>query len=219
MFNDNGRVYVCTGTLLNNVAQDGTPYFLTANHCVNSQAVAQTVEAYWFYQTTSCNSGVLRNWVHSPPGANLLATQGLNDFSLLRLQNNAPGGGSFPDGPPWRNQQALVFSGFITPTRISRQPSIHTYDGRLAVFRTRMSNCFCDLVNGYGIDWTSGTAEPGSSGSGLFTSNGHYLVGVLSCGPVLGPRCNSSSRIASSPTSIPKYDRTVDSGRAVGANS
>ena len=81
LFNNNGP-HVCTGTLLNDIAQDETPYFLTANHCVNSQAVAQTVEAYWFYQTTSCNSGVLRNWVHSPPGANLLATQGSNDFSL-----------------------------------------------------------------------------------------------------------------------------------------
>ena len=36
MFNDNGGTYVCTGTLLNNVAQDHTPYFLTANHCVNT---------------------------------------------------------------------------------------------------------------------------------------------------------------------------------------
>jgi hypothetical protein len=84
LFNDNG-MYVCTGTLLNNVAQDRTPYFLTASHCVNTQAVAQTVEVYWFYQTTSCNSGVLRSWVHSPPGANLLATQSSNDFCLLRL--------------------------------------------------------------------------------------------------------------------------------------
>ena len=68
MFNNNGRTYVCTGTLLNNVAQDRTPYFLTANHCVSTQAVAQTVEVYWFYQTTSCNSGVLRSWVHTRTG-------------------------------------------------------------------------------------------------------------------------------------------------------
>ena len=139
MFNDNGRAYVCTGTLLNNAAQDGTPYFLTANHCVNSQAVAQTVETYWFYQTTSCNSGVLQNWVHSPPSANLLETQGLNDFSLLRLQNNAPGGVFFSGWTSVAQPAGAVFSGFTTPTRISRQPSIHTYDGRLAAFRTRMT--------------------------------------------------------------------------------
>src|SRR5262245_9332055 len=94
LFNDNG-MYVCTGTLLNNLAQDQTPYFLTANHCVSTEAIAQTVEVYWFYQTTSCNSGVLRTWGYSPPGANLLATQRSNDFSLLRLQHNAPGGAWF----------------------------------------------------------------------------------------------------------------------------
>ena len=162
IFNDNGRAYVCTGALLNNVAQDGTPYFLTANHCVDSQAVAQTVEVYWFYQTTSCNSGDLRDWVHSPPGANLLATQGLNDFSLLRLQNDAPGGVFFQNGPPWPNQQARVFSGFTTPMHTSRHLSSHPYDDRLAVFRNTNDSCL-DLVNAYGIDWTSGTAEPGSS--------------------------------------------------------
>ena len=91
---------VCTGTLLNNVAQDWTPYFLTANHCVSTQAVAQTVETYWFYQTTSCNSGFLRNWVHSPPGANLLAAQSSNDFALLRLLNNAPAGAYFSGWTP-----------------------------------------------------------------------------------------------------------------------
>jgi lysyl endopeptidase len=91
LFNSNGP-HLCTGTLLNNLAQDRTPYFLTANHCVNSQAVAQTVETYWFYQTTSCNSGVLQSWFHSPPGAQLLATQTSNDFSFMRLQTGAPGG-------------------------------------------------------------------------------------------------------------------------------
>ena len=38
------------------------------------------------------------------------------------------------------------------------------------------------LTDAYGIDWTSGATEAGASGSGLFTSNGHYLVGVDSCG-------------------------------------
>jgi len=53
------------------------------------------------------------------------------------------------------------------------------------------TNASClGLVNGYAVGWTSGTSEPGSSGSGLFTSNGHYLVGVLSCGPN-PPTCNS----------------------------
>ena len=188
LFNNNGP-HVCTGTLLNDFAQDRTPYFLTANHCVNSQAVAQTVEAYWFYQTTSCNSGVLRNWVHSPPGANLLATQGSNDFSFMRLQNNAPGGAFFSGWTSVAQSAGTSVFGLHHPDAYI-PPSVNSYLRRStgSIMNTNF-NCL-GLVNGYEIGWTSGTAEAGSSGSGLFTSNGHYLVGVLSCGP-LPPTCNN----------------------------
>src|SRR5262249_17510969 len=137
--NDNGE-FVCTGTLLNDSAQDFTPYFLTANHCVSTPTIAQTVEVYWFYQTTDCNSGVLRSdWVHQTGGANLLATESSNDFSLLQLANNAPGGPIIPDGRIAPNQQALSSSGFITPTVTCRQPSIHFYEDPPALLRTRLA--------------------------------------------------------------------------------
>jgi Trypsin-like peptidase domain/Fibronectin type III domain len=209
LFNSNGP-HLCTGTLLNDVAQDWTPYFLTANHCVNSQAVAQTVEAYWFYQTTSCNSGVLRSWVHSPPGANLLATQGSNDFSFMRLQNNAPGGAFFSGWTSTAQSiNTSVFGlhhpdGYIPPT-------INSYLRRSTGRITNTNENCLGLVNGYGIDWTSGTSEPGSSGSGLWNSNG-YLVGVLSCGPE-PPTCNSPwasySKFANFYPQIRQY---IDSG-------
>jgi len=187
LFNDNG-LKLCTGTLLNNSAEDGTPYFLTANHCIDSQAVAQTVEVYWFYQTTSCNSGVLRNWVHSPLGANLLATQASNDFCLLRLLNNVPGGVYFSGWtsvvqPLGTNVYGLHHpDGYIPPTVTSY---LRRSTGNIM---STNENCL-NLVNGYAVRWTAGSAEPGSSGSGLWSSNG-YLVGVLSCGP-LPPTCNN----------------------------
>jgi hypothetical protein len=187
VFNSNGP-HVCTGTLLNNVAQDETPYFLTANHCVNSQAVAQTVEAYWFYQTTSCNSGVLRSWVHSPPGANLLATQGSNDFCLLRLQNNAPGGAYFSGWTSAAQPTGTGVFGLHHPDGYI-PPTVNSYLRRSTGSITNTNfNCL-GLVNGYDVGWTAGTSEPGSSGSGLWNSS-HYLVGVLSCGP-LPPTCNN----------------------------
>jgi Trypsin len=188
LFNNNGP-RLCTGTLLNDLPQDGTPYFLTANHCVNSQEVAETVETYWFYQTTSCNSGGLRNWVHSPPGANLLATQSSNDFSLLRLQNNAPGGVFFSGWTSAAQPAGTGVFGLHHPDGYI-PPDVPSYLRRSTGSITNTNESCLDLVNGYGIGWTSGTAEPGSSGSGLFTSNGHYLVGVLSCGPI-PPTCNS----------------------------
>ncbi len=190
LFNDNGP-FVCTGTLLNDAAQDWTPYFLTANHCVNSQAVAQTVEAYWFYQTTSCNSGVLRNWVHSPPGANLLAAQSANDFALLRLQHNAPGGSYFSGWTSVMESPGVGVFGLHQPDAYT-PPTINSYLRRStgSIVNTNDNCPDTGLQSGYGIDWITGATEPGSSGSGLFTSNSHQLVGVLSCGNGL---CNGFS--------------------------
>jgi hypothetical protein len=210
VFNDNGGTYLCTGTLLNDFAEDGTPYFLTANHCVDNQAVAQTVEAYWFYQTTSCNSGVLRSWIHSPPGANLLATQGSNDFSLIRLQNNPPGGAYFSGWTSTAQSTGTSVFGLHHPDGYT-PPSIPSYLRRATGSITNTNESCLGLVNGYGIDWTSGTSEPGSSGSGLWNSNG-YLVGVLSCGPA-PPTCNSPwasySKFANFYPQIRQY---IDSG-------
>jgi hypothetical protein len=42
-FNDSRYEYYCTGSLVNNVREDGTPYFLTANHCISTNAMAQTL--------------------------------------------------------------------------------------------------------------------------------------------------------------------------------
>jgi hypothetical protein len=44
-----------------------------------------------------------------------------------------------PDGRAASNQQALSFSGFTTPTVTYRQTSLHTYEGPLALLRTRMA--------------------------------------------------------------------------------
>ena len=178
IFHDSGGTYICTGTLLNNVARDWTPYFLTANHCVDTQAVAQTVEVYWFYQTTSCNSGVLRSGIHSPPGANLLATQSSNDFSLLRLQNNAPAGAYFSGWSSTAQSTGTSVFGLHHPDG--------SYLRRSTGSITSTNDTFLPLVDGYEIHWTAGTAEHGSSGSGLWNSS-HYLVGVLNSGNVACP--------------------------------
>src|SRR2546430_8553679 len=185
LFNDNG-VFVCTGTLLNDGAQDFTPYFLTANHCVSTQTIAQTVEVYWFYQTTDCNSGVLRSdWVHQTGGADLLATESSNDFSLLQLANNAPGGAYYSGWTSGLQSTGTVVFGLHHPDGYL-PPALNSFLRRSAGTITD-TNGSC-LVDGYRIDWTSGLTEPGSSGSGLWNSNGE-LVGVLSCGSLA--TCNN----------------------------
>jgi lysyl endopeptidase len=181
LFNKNGGVFVCTGTLLSDLARDSIPYFLTANHCVGTRAVAQTVEVFWFYQTTACNSGVLRTWVQSPPGANFLATQSSNDFSLLRLNNDAPRGTVFSGWDPNAQSIGTNVVGLHHPGPFS-PPSIESYLRRASgsITSTSFSCPATGLVNAYKVDWTLGATEPGSSGSGLWNSS-RKLIGVLSC--------------------------------------
>jgi hypothetical protein len=195
MFNDQG-VYVCTGTLLADSTHDQIPYFLTANHCVSSQSVAQTVEVFWFYQTTSCDSGILRNWLQSAGGASFLAGNASNDFALLRLVNSAPSGTFFSawnsaSQPLNASVVALHHPGPYTP------PSVSSYLRRSSGTIVDL-NDFCNdagLQDGYNVSWTAGTIEGGSSGSGLFNQN-HELIGALSCGPT-NDTCSNSFGIYS----------------------
>jgi hypothetical protein len=47
-------MYLCTGQLLNNTAEDLTPYLLTAQHCVEQAAEAPSIVAYWNFQSPAC---------------------------------------------------------------------------------------------------------------------------------------------------------------------
>jgi hypothetical protein len=186
VYQDNGS-FVCTGTLLNDRNTSFTPFFLTARHCVSTQTVAQTVETYWFYQTTSCNSGVLRSDIaHSTSGSDLLVTSTAADSTLIKILGSLPGGVVFAGWDPGAKSTGLAVFGFHHPGG-GLPPSTTSYlrraDGSIA---STASSCSASgLTNGYQVDWSAGITEPGSSGSGLWYDNSgsHYLIGVDSCGP------------------------------------
>ena len=50
---DDGYSYVCTGTLINNTANDATPYLLTAAHCICNQSQAASVVTYFNFELSS----------------------------------------------------------------------------------------------------------------------------------------------------------------------
>lgn len=85
--------YACTGTLVSDKAKSGTPYFLTANHCISTQTVASTLQTYWFYRSPTCNAGtlsaasrILKN------GATFMYGSTSPDATLLRLNDTPPAG-------------------------------------------------------------------------------------------------------------------------------
>ena len=183
VFEVDGGTAMCSGTLLNDTRDDGyIPYFLTANHCVSTNTVARTIEARWFYQRASCGSERLDPRDETTQGGALvLATSVAQDSTLLRFRSSLPGG--------------LYYSGWSAdavshPTQVY---GIHHPDGGVKKYsagrtlRHQDARICEDSENDIGcitvkdaviVDWSDGTVEPGSSGSGLFDDN--RLIGVAS---------------------------------------
>ncbi|MDR3704788.1 MAG: trypsin-like peptidase domain-containing protein [Paludibacteraceae bacterium] len=83
--------YLCSGSLINNINNDGTPYFLTAHHCVSSTIVAQTVIAYFNYETKGCGLGAKINYNKMTlSGASLISTGANSDYTLLKFTSTPP---------------------------------------------------------------------------------------------------------------------------------
>jgi len=83
--------YVCSGALILDTKDSFLPYFLTANHCVSTQAEASSVEAFWDYRAPSCNAAPpSRSSRPRSSGATLLATSSTTDATLLKL-SSVPG--------------------------------------------------------------------------------------------------------------------------------
>ena len=91
------RIYVCTGGLLNDAESSGTPYFLTAHHCLGNQAEVSSMQVAWDYRTPGCGqSPPLPTDLEKSRGGHLLSTGdfGISDSTLVRL-NQIPTGRFF----------------------------------------------------------------------------------------------------------------------------
>ncbi|MCG8420691.1 MAG: pre-peptidase C-terminal domain-containing protein [Proteobacteria bacterium] len=175
----NGSTF-CTGTLINNVAQDLTPYFLTADHCGLTASNAASVVAYWNYESPSCgllSGGSLND---NTSGAILRASDGPNDMSLIEFSSR-------PDA-----SYNVYYSGWDARTSTAPQGSVAIHhpstDEKAISFNddplTTSNNCIGSGTNTHWRvnNWEQGTTEPGSSGSGLWDPDTKLLLGYLSGG-------------------------------------
>ena len=187
VFEKDGGSGVCSGALLNDNSEGFIPYFLTAAHCINTDAAARSVIAYWRYQTATCNGNPPRlSGVPTSRGARLLAAMDGalcandagegeicswrgGDAALLRLAEGPPGGGTQYNG--WTTTDPPVGGRIV---------QIHHPDGsfkRISFGRVESRREFFNDVS-----YQQGTVEPGSSGAPIFDENGR-VVGVHSYGP------------------------------------
>ena len=212
--------FACSGTLLNNRRRDRVPYFLTAAHCVDSEAAARSVTAFWLYQTRTCNGDLpdLRS-VRRTEGASLLSTLGVGgrhldgDMTLLQLEDDLPDG--------------IVFQGWdADPQPVGAQVTgIHHPQSADWGFFKRISfgQIIPDPSSGTSDDTYlyvsypvgQGYTEPGSSGSAIFSSPG-TVVGALSGGDIVEYACPTEpvlDFIAHFSVSYPHIRPFIDSDR------
>lgn len=86
----------CTGSLVNNTKQDGTPYVLTASHCFFSgnKIVSEAIIAYFNYEAKECESQATDrpNVAQTMNGSlqTLISLNGGSDGALFLLDGNIP---------------------------------------------------------------------------------------------------------------------------------
>jgi lysyl endopeptidase len=82
-----GGSALCTGALVNNTANDGTPYFLTANHCYSNNVGSWV---FVFNHESATCAGTTGPTNQSISGSTLKAKNAGSDFCLLLLNSTPP---------------------------------------------------------------------------------------------------------------------------------
>ncbi|MFK7908667.1 MAG: serine protease, partial [Chitinophagales bacterium] len=171
----------CTGALVNNVREDGTPYFLTADHCLpNSLSEIQTWLFMFNYESLTCVDEDGRT-DQTVSGAELRANSPNSDFALLELSSL----------PPLEYQTYYAgWSAKDIPAEVTT--CIHHPAGDIKKITFNEDALVSYNITGTPPDsfwevteWEKGTTEGGSSGSPLFDDSkrivGQLYGGFASC--------------------------------------
>lgn len=169
----------CTGALVNNTANDGTPYFLTANHCFSNPA-AWSFRFGWISPTPVC--ATTANSTNGPTnmtisGGTLRARSTGSDFCLVEINSDIPAdwdrvwaGWDKSDNFPEFQVGIHHPSGDVMKVCRDDTPATKEVNGGPAAQTWE--------ITGAGAGWELGVTEPGSSGSPLFDQDGR-IIGQL----------------------------------------
>jgi len=185
---------LCTGTLVNNVAQDSTPYLLTASHC----NVATNSNFIFNYESpnpkcdfsSDTSNGPLNQSISGATsrarGVSPNPSVDFTDFHLFELSSTPPAsynayyaGWSAVDTVTTRATTIHHPSGDIKKISIDEDTTISTGNNTL------MANTHWMVA-----DWELGTTQSGSSGSALFDEN-LRIIGQLQGGDAA---CNNNAQ-------------------------
>ncbi len=162
----------CSGAMINNVRQDLTPYFLTANHCLGS---SNTWLFMFNYESPSCSNIDGPTWM-TISGSSLKASNSFSDVGLVELSSQPP------------ETFNVYYSGWSAiNTAADSCIAIHhpagdikkiSFDYNSVTSTSYLSTSTGDNSHWRVGQWEDGTTEGGSSGSPLLNRDGQ-IVGQL----------------------------------------
>ncbi len=176
----------CTGAMVNNTAQDATPYFLGANHC--GTGINGNWSFAFNYDSPSCN-GPDGDFSQSIVGGTLRAAYAPSDVTLFELSMPPPASyvvyyaGWNRTNVPAQNCTAIHHpAGDVKKISFNDDP---VYEGDWGSGDANVPGGDHWVVD----NWEDGTTEGGSSGSPLFDDNklviGQLHGGGASCSAVI----------------------------------
>lgn len=176
-----GFVGLCSGTLVNNTAQDDRPFILTADHCGIGRigSPASGVVVYWNFQNSACGVDNAPD-DQAQSGATLRARDRDTDLSLIEL-NQPPSAAFNVYYAGWDASGAGGNSGVSIHHPSGDAKKISEFTAPLVAANVQITTGGPQIPAWEVRRWAQGTTEEGSSGSGLWNQN-RRIVGVLSGG-------------------------------------
>lgn len=188
----NGTTY-CTGSLVNNTSGDGTPYLLTATHCLNNDyssaflanrkydVVAGSIVAFFHYKSPVCEGDIRGPLQMTMASADSVLISERYDISLLQFKQKPP-----------KEYQPIYLGWNASTSPAAPFHGVHSPNGgvlKVAVDEDALGIAsFSDPK--YNMEpnahwavraWDVGATEGGSSGSPLLDKN-KRVVGTLTGG-------------------------------------
>jgi V8-like Glu-specific endopeptidase len=190
MNDSEGNTYMCSGSLINDKdPASQVPYFITARHCISTQALASTLQTYWFFRTASCNGSFSDSSLKIlSGGSTMLFTSPATDITLVRLNSMPPTGTTMVGWDANQVPRNTGVGNVSHPKGDLQKFASGTMKGYVHCYFPTADNiqdCGAtptDIGNYMMVKFNLGMIQPGSSGSGLFLNNSHILVGIASNG-------------------------------------
>ena len=163
----------CSGTLVNNTAEDETPYILSAYHCDEAYTPLYDMWRFDFnYQSETCGNPSNEPSFQSLTGCQRRAGRRESDFALFELNASVPSdfdvyfaGWDRSASVPQSGVMLHHPSGDIKKISAYNQAQIHPNSINWQAGSTPPNHHF-------DVPFSLGTFEPGSSGSALFDQTG-----------------------------------------------